>query len=75
MLRSAPTSKDASEVLNQRGFAKSLANQAIEIAGQRGALTVFAIIDARTRLSADLKNAGDRAEADEGAGRLLALAA
>ena len=60
---------------NQRGFGKALAKQAIEIARQQGGLTVFAVVDALTRLSASLKNAGDRAEADERAGRLLALAA
>ena len=52
------------ELLNQRGFAKALAKQAIEIAKRQGGLTVFAIVDALTRLSADLKNAADRAGAD-----------
>lgn len=66
---------EASEILNQRGFAKTFAKQPIEIARQRGGLTVFAVVGALPRLSANLKNAGERAEADERAGRLLALAA
>jgi len=66
---------EALELLSQRGFGKNLAKQAVEIARQRGGLTVFSVVDALTRLSANLKNAGDRAEADERAGRLLALAA
>jgi len=65
---------EALELLNKQGFGKSLAKQAIEIARRRGALTVFAVVDALTRLSANLKNAGERALADEKAGRLLALA-
>jgi len=67
------TSEEALEILNQRGFAKTLAKQAIDIARQQGRLTVFAVVDALTRLSPNLKTAGERAEADEKAGRLLAL--
>ena len=59
------------ELLSQSGFGKKLANQAIEIARRKGGLTVFAVVDALTQLSAKLKNAGERAQADERAGRLL----
>jgi len=37
--------------------------------------TVFAIVDALTRVAGRMKYAGDRVEADEKAGQLLALVA
>ena len=39
------------------------------------AFTVFTVVDALTRVAARLKYAGDRVEADEKAGKLLALVA
>jgi hypothetical protein len=63
------------KVLNQQGITRTLAKQAIDIARERGAFTVFAVVDALTRLSGKLAHAGDRAAADERAGRLLTLAA
>lgn len=62
------------KVLNQRGITRTLAKQALDIAREKGAFTVFSVVDALTRLSGKLANAGERAEADEKAGRLLALA-
>ena len=62
------------KVLNDRGIAKKLANEALEIARQRGTLTIFALVDALTRISGRLANAGDRSEADAKASALLALA-
>ncbi len=47
----------------------------IEIARQRGGFTIFALVDALTRISGKLANAGDRSEADAKASALLALAA
>lgn len=61
-------------MLQQQGITKTLAKQALEIARQRGRFTIFAVVDALTRLSAKISHAGDRAEADEKTGRLLALA-
>jgi len=68
-----PTAEEAMAVLQQQGITKSLAKQALEIARQRGRFTIFAVVDALTRLSAKIPHAGDRAEADEKTGRLLAL--
>jgi hypothetical protein len=65
---------DVIKLLGQHDITRSLAKQAVEIAKEKGALTVFAVVDALTRLSAKHAHAGDRAEADEKAGRLLALA-
>jgi len=55
-------------------FLDSLAKQAVEIARRHGGFTIFAVVDALTRLSAKIAHAGDRAETDEKTGRLLALA-
>lgn len=52
------------KVLNERGIAKKLAKGALEIARQRSGFTIFALVDALTRLSGKLANAGDRSEAD-----------
>lgn len=62
-------------LLQQHGIARTLATEALEIAKQQGAFTVFSVLDALTRLSARSPYAGDRAEADAKAARLLTLAA
>ena len=63
------------KVLSKHGFTSRLAKEALEVARQRGAFTVFAVVDALTRLAGRLENAGDRSEADARASTLLALAA
>ncbi|GMV90923.1 MAG: hypothetical protein AMXMBFR82_07010 [Candidatus Hydrogenedentota bacterium] len=64
------------QTVQQQGFSRSLANAALEAAQRQGALTLFSLIDALTRLSQERHSyAGDRADADERAGKLLALAA
>lgn len=67
-------SEAALKALTERGFSKTLAKEAIEVARRNGRFTIFAVVDALTRLSAKLPHAAERAEADERAGRLLALA-
>lgn len=62
------------ETLQQRGITRTLAKQALEQAQRRGALTIFAVVDALTQLSRALPHAGERVELDQKAGRLLALA-
>jgi len=44
------------------------------LAQQQGRFTVFNMVDALTRLSRQIVNAGDRTEVDQQAGSLLALA-
>ena len=61
--------------LSKAGISRALARQAIESAQQQGRFTVFALVDALTRLSKKIVNAGDRTEVDQQAGKLLALAA
>lgn len=64
----------ALKVLTERGITRTLAKESLEIARRQGRFTIFAVVDALTRLSAKLPHAADRADADERAGRLLALA-
>jgi predicted GNAT family acetyltransferase len=62
------------KVLSKHGFTSRLAKEALEVARERGAFTVFAVVDALTRLASRLQNAGDRSEADTKAAALLAHA-
>lgn len=69
---------DADKVLKQlqdRGITRALAKQALELAQMQGRFTVFSVVHALTRLTQRMKFAGDRTEADEKAGALLALTA
>ncbi len=66
---------DADEVLKmlrQRGINAKMASEAIDLA--QGRFTIFAMVDALTRLAGRIRNAGDRFEVDKKAGSLLALA-
>lgn len=68
---------DADETLKElarHGIPRSLARQALEIAKVQGAFTIFALVDALTRLAGQQVNAGDRVEMDAKAAALLALA-
>ncbi len=70
--------EDAEETLTaltKGGVSRSIAKQAIESVKDRGRFTIFALVDALTRISGDLVYAGDRIELDQKAGALLALAA
>ncbi len=70
--------EDADEVLKilaGRGINRTVAKQALEIARQRGRFTIFSLVDALTRLSGDVKYAGDRLDFDQKVSALLALAA
>lgn len=68
-------SDEVLKVLTKHGFTSKLAKEALELARQRGAFSVFALVDALTRLAGRLENAGDRSDADTKASSLLALAA
>ena len=63
------------DVLNKHGIVRKLAKEATEAAQRQGALTIFAVADALTRIAGHMVNAGDRTEADQRASALLALAA
>jgi hypothetical protein len=68
-------SEEVLKTLKAHGVTQTLAKRAIESARQRGRFTIFAVVDALTRLSGEMKYAGERAQVDEKAGRLLALVA
>ena len=64
------------KVLTREGVGKAVAKQALEIAEQRGQFTIFALVDALTRISQQVSRyVGERTELDAKAAGLLALAA
>jgi hypothetical protein len=81
VLRKAMTTRlgenadEVTKTLAENGISRNLAKEALAIAEEKGAFTIFALVDAITRLSRKLPNAGDRNEADQKAATLLALAA
>lgn len=66
---------EALKVLTKSGINRTLGKKALEIAREKGAFTIFAVVDALTRLAGELPNAGDRLVTDQKAASLLALAA
>ena len=69
---------DAEEVLKalgQNGIPRALAKEAVEIAEGKGRFTIFAMVDALTRIAGRQVNAGDRLLVDQKAAGLLSLAA
>ena len=66
--------EEALKVLNRAGITKTLAKRALEVAREQGRFTIFALVDALTRIARELPNAGDRIDADQKAAGLLALA-
>ena len=73
--RLGTNANEAVAELLRQGIGRSVAEKATEIAKQRGAFTIFALVDALTRMAGKVQNAGDRVELDRDAGRVLALAA
>ncbi len=67
--------ESAGKELARHDLPKGLIKEALKIAQSQGAFTIFAIVDALTRLSQSVKYAGDRAELDQKIGLLFALAA
>ena len=65
---------EALETLSREGVPRGLAKKATEVAVQHGALTIFAVVDALTRLTQEIRYAGDRVEIDAKAASLLSLA-
>lgn len=66
--------EEVMKALAKHGLSRGLAKQAVEmVAG--GRFTIFALVDALTRLAGQVEYAGDRAALDVQAGSLLALAA
>jgi hypothetical protein len=59
----------------KNGIPRSAAQEAIQIAQEKGRLTVWSVVDALTRLTQRNQYAGDRTEADAKAASLLSLVA
>jgi hypothetical protein len=68
--------ESAAKELAKHGIPRSLAKEALPIAEQlgKGRFTVFGMVDALTRLTPQIKYAGDRTEAEAKVASLLALA-
>ena len=67
--------EEVGKVLAQNGIPRQLAKKAVEAAERQGRFTVFALVDALTRIAEAIVNAGDRTQLDQRASRLLTLAA
>jgi hypothetical protein len=67
--------EEAMKALAKAGITRTLATRALDIAKVTGRFTIFAVVDALTKLAGELANAGDRTESDQRASSLLALAA
>jgi hypothetical protein len=67
--------EEATKSLIKAGIGKGLAKRALEIAETKGRFTVFALVDALTRLAGESEFAGERTDADEKAAKLLELVA
>jgi len=68
------SSDEVLKVLAKQGITRTLAKEALEVACRHGALTIFAVVDALTRIAGKLANAGQRCEVDQKASALLSLA-
>ena len=66
--------EEAMKVLSKHGITKLLAKRALEMARAQGRFTIFSVVDALTKIAGEIANAGDRAEMDQKASGLLALA-
>ena len=66
---------DVVKQLTQHGIPRTLVKDAMELAREQGGFTIFALVDALTRISQSVRLAGDRAELDAKIGALLMLAA
>lgn len=65
---------EVAKLLSKHGVTRALAKEAMAQARRSGRFTIFSIVDALTRLSGSITNAGDRTDADQTASNLLAMA-
>ncbi len=72
--RLGDTADDVLKVLTGGKIPSRLAKDAVKIASQQGAFTIYAVVDALTRLTQRTRYAGDRTEIDSRIGALLKLA-
>ena len=66
---------DTMKALAGKGIPQNSIREALNMVAASGSrFTVFALVDALTRISGRIRHAGDRAEIDSRIGRLLTLA-
>ena len=65
--------EEAMKALQKNGIARGAAKEALKIAEEQGAFTIFALVDALTRMSQRVRYAGDRLESDQRTAKLLSL--
>ena len=65
---------EVTSILSAEKLPRHLIKDALEIARQQGGFTIFALVDALTKLSQRVQHAGDRTQLDAKIGQLLALA-
>lgn len=73
--RLAEDADDVRKALLAEKIPGHIIKDALEIARQQGGFTIFSLVDALTRLTKNVRYAGDRTEIDARIGQLLALAA
>jgi len=66
--------EEVTKVLSAEKIPRGLIKDAMEIARTQGGFTIFALVDALTKLSQKVNYAGDRTELESRIGQLLALA-
>ncbi len=66
--------EEVSKALSKNGIPQHVIKEAMAIAREQGGYTIFALVDALTRLAQRVTYAADRAEADYRAAQLLSLA-
>ena len=69
------TADEVKTMLGKSGISRPLASEATEMATKRGDFSVFGLVDALTRISGRIPNAGERTETDRKVAGLLSLAA
>ncbi|ODU01791.1 MAG: hypothetical protein ABS79_01155 [Planctomycetes bacterium SCN 63-9] len=65
--------EEALKLLSTHGIRGLLAKRALDLAANQGRFTIFSVVDALTRIAGEIANAGDRAEMDQKASRLLTM--
>jgi predicted GNAT family acetyltransferase len=66
--------EEVQKAMSGQGIPRALIKEAIEIAQEKGRLTIFCLVDALTRIAGKIVNAGERLQVDQKAAGLLALA-
>ena len=66
--------EEVAKVLFENGIPRNLVKKALEMAQAQGGCTIYSLVDAMTRLSQEIRFAGDRVDLDAKIGGLLELA-